>query len=127
MQNGNRLGTSIDGALTGRGGDILIVDDPLKPSDAPNDGRRSDVNNWFHDTLLTRIDDMTAGAIVVVMQRLHDDDLTGYLLRSSDNWVCLNLPAIADVDERIEIAPGKFHIRRQGEILHPERMPAIRA
>ena len=59
----------------------------------------------------------------MVMQRLHDDDLTGYLLRSSDNWVRLNLPAIAEVDEKIEIAPGKIHIRRQGEILHPERMP----
>ena len=44
-------------------------------------------------------------------------------MRSSDNWVHLKLPAIADIDERIEIAPGKYHIRRQGEILHPERMP----
>ena len=123
LQNGNRLRTSIDGALTGRGGDILIVDDPLKPGDAANDSRRSAVNRWFHDTLLSRLDDMTGGAIVVVMQRLHDDDLTGYLLRSSDNWVRLNLPAIAEVDEKIEIAPGKIHIRRQGEILHPERMP----
>ena len=84
LQNGNRLGTSIDGALTGRGGDILIVDDPLKPGDAANDSRRSAVNRWFHDTLLSRLDDMTGGAIIVVMQRLHDDDLTGYLLRSSD-------------------------------------------
>jgi predicted phage terminase large subunit-like protein len=123
LQNGYRLGTSIDGALTGRGGDILIVDDPLKPADAANDSRRSAVNRWFHDTLLSRLDDMTGGAIVVVMQRLHDDDLTGSLLRLSDNWFHLKLPAIADVDERIEIAPGKFHIQRQGEILHPERMP----
>ena len=66
---------------------------------------------------------MTNGAIIVVMQRLHDDDLTGSLLRSSDNWVHLKLPAIAEVDEEIEIASGKFHIRRRGEILHPERMP----
>lgn len=61
LQNGSRLGTSIDGALTGRGGDILIVDDPLKPTDAANDSRRSAVNRWFHDTLLSRLDDMTGG------------------------------------------------------------------
>jgi predicted phage terminase large subunit-like protein len=122
-QNGYRLGASIDGALTGRGGDILSVDDPLKFTDAANNSRRSAVNRWFHDTLLSRLDDMAGGAIVVVMQRLHDDDLTGYLLRLSDNWVHLKFPAIADIDERIEIARGKFHIRRQGELLHPERMP----
>jgi predicted phage terminase large subunit-like protein len=123
LQNGYRLGTSIDGALTGRGGDILIIDDPLKPADALNNSRRSAVNTWFYNTLLSRLDDMTNGAIIVVMQRLHDDDLTGSLLRSSDNWVPLKLPAIAEVDEKIEIASGKFHVRRRGEILHPERMP----
>jgi predicted phage terminase large subunit-like protein len=123
LQNGYRSGTSIDGALTGRGGDILIVDDPLKPADAANGGRRSAVNTWFYNTLLSRLDDMTNGAIIVVMQRLHDDDLTGSLLRSSDDWVLLVLPAIAEVDEKIEIASGKFHIRRRGDILHPERMP----
>jgi predicted phage terminase large subunit-like protein len=123
LQNGSRLGTSIDGALTGRGGDTLIVDDPLKPADAANDSRRSAVNAWFYNTLLSRLDDMTNGAIIVVIQRLHDDDLTGSLLRSSDNWVHLKLPAIAEVDEKIEIASGKFHFRPRGEILHPERMP----
>ena len=123
LRNGYRLGTSIDGALTGRGGEILIVDDPLKPADASNDSRRAAVNRWFYNTLLSRLDDMTNGAIIVVMQRLHDDDLTGCLLRSSDNWVHLTLPAIAEVDEKIQIAPHKFHIRRRGGILHPERMP----
>ena len=104
LRNGYRLGTSIDGALTGRGGEILIVDDPLKPADASNDSRRAAVNRWFYNTLLSRLDDMTTGAIIVVMQRLHDDDLTGCLLRSSDNWVHLTLPAIAEVDEKIQIA-----------------------
>jgi hypothetical protein len=121
LQNGYRLGTSIDGALTGRGGDILIVDDPLKPADAANDNRRSAVNAWFYNTLLSRLDDMTNGAVIVVMQRLHDDDLTGSLRRSSDNWVHLKLPAVAEVDEKIEIASGKFHIRRLGEILYRGR------
>ena len=82
-RNGFRLATSIDGTLTGRGGDVLIIDDPLKPTDALSDSRREYVNNWFSNTLMSRLDDPLNGAIVVAMQRLHMDDLTGMLLRSS--------------------------------------------
>jgi predicted phage terminase large subunit-like protein len=121
--NGYRLATSIDGSLTGRGGDIIIVDEPLKPSEALTESRRVWVNNWFNNTLLSRLDDMRTGAIIVVMQRLHDDDLTGALLRSPEKWVHLKLPAIAEVEEEIQIGHGKFHTRRVGDILHPERMP----
>ena len=106
-QNGFRLGTSIDGSLMGRGGDLIIVDDPLKPADALNEVRRSYVNNWFTNTLLTRLDDMTTGAIIVVMQRLHEEDLTGALLRSSNEWVLLSLPAIAEVDQPVQIGPTR--------------------
>jgi hypothetical protein len=88
-RNGFRLATSIDGSLTGRGGDVLIVDDPLKPAEALSDNRREAVNNWYKNTLVSRLDDVQAGAIIVVMQRLHDDDLTGSLLRSSEKWVQL--------------------------------------
>ena len=122
-QNGYRFATSIDGGLMGRGGDFLIIDDPLKPSDALNDARRSYVNSWFTNTLLTRMDDMTTGAIIVVMQRLHEDDLTGALLRSSKDWVLFSLPAIIEVDQPVQIGPDKFHHFRAGDLLHPERMP----
>jgi predicted phage terminase large subunit-like protein len=122
-QNGYRFATSIDGGLMGRGGDFLIIDDPLKPADAFNDARRSYVNSWFTNTLLTRLDDMTTGAIIVVMQRLHEDDLTGALLRSSKDWVLLSLPAIAEVDQSVQIGPDKFYLFRAGDLLHPERMP----
>ena len=122
-QNGYRFATSIDGTVMGRGGDFLIIDDPLKPADAFNDARRSYVNNWFTNTLLTRLDDMTTGAIIVVMQRLHVDDLTGALLRWSNDWVLLSLPAIAEVDQSVQIGPDKFHQFRAGDLLHPERMP----
>lgn len=121
-RNGYRLATSIDGPLTGRGGNILIVDEPLKPSEALT-SRREWVNNWFYNTLVSRLDDMTTGAIIVVMQRLHDDDLIGALLRSPEHWVHLKLPAIAEVEQRIPIGPGGYHLRRVGDILHPERMP----
>jgi hypothetical protein len=77
-RGGFRLATSIDGSLTGRGGHIMIIDDPLKPSDASSDPKREHVNAWFKNTLYSRLDDKQKGAIIIVMQRLHDDDLCGF-------------------------------------------------
>ena len=122
-RQGYRLATSVDGTLTGRGGDIVIIDDPLKPSDALSDSKRERVNDWFSNTLLSRLDDKQTGAIVIVMQRLHMDDLTGRLLRASNDWTLLSLPAIAEQDETIPIGPKEDHFRRVGELLHPEREP----
>jgi predicted phage terminase large subunit-like protein len=122
-RNGQRLATSIDGTLTGRGGNIIIIDDPLKPIDALSDSRRQRVNDWFTNTLLSRLDNKLAGAMVVVMQRLHMDDLTGMLLRGSDEWTLLSLPAIAEHEERIQIGPDTYHTRRVGDLLHAEREP----
>jgi hypothetical protein len=71
---GFRMATSVGGTLTGRGGDIIIIDDPLKPDDAMSEAKRTAVNEWFINTLLSRLDDKRTGAIVVVMQRVHMDD-----------------------------------------------------
>ncbi len=122
-RNGYRLTTSIDGTLTGRGGDIIIVDDPLKPIDVLSGSKRERVNQWYFNTLLSRLDDKRHGAIIIVMQRLHLEDLTGEVLRTGDEWVQLSLPAIAVQDEQIAIGDGKFHERRIGDVLHPQREP----
>ena len=122
-RNGYRLATSIDGTLTGRGGDIFIIDDPLKPIDALSDSKREAVNKWYRDTLATRPDDQQNGAIVIVTQRLHVDDLTGTLLRGSGEWTRLILPTIAEQEEKIQIGANKYHIRHVDEVLHPEREP----
>ena len=65
------------GTLTGRGGDLIIVDDPLKAQDAASETRRTHVNEWFRSTLLSRLDHKVEGAIVIVTQRLHAEDLVG--------------------------------------------------
>jgi predicted phage terminase large subunit-like protein len=122
-KNGFRLATSIDGTLTGRGGDIMIIDDPLKPSDALSDSRREYVNNWFSNTLLSRLNDKVNSKIVLAMQRLHMDDLTGMLSRTSDDWTLLNLAAIAEQEENIQIGEDEYHVRRVGDLLHAEREP----
>jgi predicted phage terminase large subunit-like protein len=79
--------------------------------------------DWYFNTLLSRLDDKQNGAIVLVMQRLHEDDLVGVQQRGSDEWTVLNLPAIAQQDEQIPIGNGQVHFRRAGDVLHPEREP----
>jgi predicted phage terminase large subunit-like protein len=123
-RHGFRLASSVDGAITGRGGDIVIIDDPLKPIDAISDSKREKVNDWFSNTVLSRLDDKKTGAIIIVMQRLHVDDLTGMLLRRSpDDWTVLKLPAIAEQEESIQFGENAFHVRRAGDLLHAEREP----
>jgi len=122
-QNGFRLAVSIDGALTGRGGDIIILDDPLKAMDARSDSKRERVNELFTNTIYNRLDDKKVGAIIVPMQRLHPSDLSGFVQRSSDEWKTLSFPAIAEREERIQIGPHQFHERHVGDVLHPEREP----
>jgi predicted phage terminase large subunit-like protein len=73
--------------------------------------------------LLSRLDDKRTGAIVVVMQRVHIDDLTGFLLGQSDEWEVLSLPAIADTDADIPLSASRFHHRKADEVLCPEREP----
>ena len=80
-------------------------------------------NQWFANTLLSRLDDKRTGAIVVVMQRIHMDDLTGFLLSQSDEWTVLSLPAIAQFEENIPLGNGCTHRREFGEALSPEREP----
>ena len=119
--NGFRLAISVDGALTGRGGDIIIIDDPIAALAALSQKSREHVRDWYFNTLLSRLDDKQNGAIVLVMQRLHEDDLAGVLLRGSDEWTVLSLPAIAEQDEQIPIGNGQIHFRHAGDVLHPER------
>ncbi|ANK82609.1 MAG: terminase [Rhizobiales bacterium NRL2] len=123
-RGGGRLATSVGGTLTGRGADIIIIDDPMKASDAQSESARRKVNNWFAETLSTRLNDKRKGAIILVMQRLHEEDLAGYVLEAG-NWRHLDLPAIAIEDEQIRIGPkpGDIHYRRKGDLLHPDREP----
>jgi hypothetical protein len=120
--HGYRLATSIGGTLTGRGGNFIIIDDPLKPDDALSELKRTAANNWFSTTLLSRLDDKRTGAIVVVMQRVHMDDLAGFLI-DTGGWEVLCLPAICEAQELIPLWGGKFHLRQPGDVLSPEREP----
>ena len=122
-RQGYRYGTSLGGALTGRGGNFVIVDDPIKPGDAMSDVKRESVKQWFDGTLYSRLDSKKDDVIIIVMQRVHVDDLVGHVLEKDAGWVHLDLPAIADADQAVPSGPGEVHHRRAGEILHPDREP----
>lgn len=117
---GFRFATSVGGTATGEGGDILIVDDPLNPSQAMSKTRREHANAWFDQTFSTRLNNKKAGRIVVVMQRLHPEDLSGHLL-AKGGWEQLKLPAIAETPHSIYLGDLLLKSREAGEPLHSER------
>lgn len=120
---GFRMATSVDGVLTGRGADLIIIDDPLKPDEASSDTHRQRANDWYDGTLYSRLNDKRTGRILLIMQRLHENDLSGHLL-GQGGWESLVLPAIAEQDEHhvLTTRMGKQRVgRKAGEALHPAR------
>jgi len=120
---GSRMATSVGGVLTGRGADMIILDDILKPEDALSETRRKAANDWYFGTLMSRLNSKENGVIIIVMQRLHQEDLVGEVMER-EKWEVVSLPAIALQDERYEY-DGPFgreiFLRKAGETLHPER------
>jgi predicted phage terminase large subunit-like protein len=120
---GKRYATSLEGTLTGLGGNLIIIDDPIKLTDAFSEVVRKRSIDWYKEALVTRGDDKKATRIVVVMQRVHMEDLVGYL-QENDEYDILNLPAIAPENVQIQTGPNSTHQRYLGEILHPDHEPA---
>jgi predicted phage terminase large subunit-like protein len=120
---GFRMATSAGGVLTGRGADVIIIDDILKPDDALSEVRRKAANEWYFNTLLSRLNSKENGVIIIVMQRLHQGDLVGEVM-DRERWDMLSLPAIAEQDENYPIEGplgNHLYVRKAGEALHPER------
>lgn len=121
-QGGFRLATSVNGSLTGEGGDLLIADDPQKPLNMANKKYREKTFDWFLNTFLSRLNSQKKGAVIIVMQRLHYDDIVGRLtnhakfeniLEKHNGWTVLNLTLIAEKMEPF---------RKKDEILNAESM-----
>lgn len=120
---GFRIATSVGGTATGEGGNFLIVDDPISADNARSTIMRKEANEWFDRTFSTRLNDKKKGCIIIIMQRLHEEDLTGHLLEKG-GWDHLCLPLVAEEDALI--SKGAVTIERKvGDILHPERMGPI--
>lgn len=118
---GYRLYMPIEAKMTGLGGDIVIMDDPIDAMRAQDDGERRRLNEQFDQNIIQRLNDKKTGAIILVMQRVHENDLTAHLLSKNEGWVHINMPAIAFQDETWQLPHGQVHVRKKFEALAPAR------
>ena len=117
-QGGHVYATSIGGAITGRGANFIIIDDPVKISDATNPAVHQRVAERFSGEIMSRLNNLAKGRILIVGHRLHPGDLTGQL-DDDPAWKRLVLPFVAD--ERTAVRYGSVKWRRKaGELLRPE-------
>jgi len=119
-KGGYRYSASVGGTLTGRGGNLVIIDDPIKADGGMSAAERLRVIDWYRRTVYSRLDNKKDDVIIVVMQRIHVEDLAGHL-ESQGGWTVLKLPAIAPEAASIPISQGEVHEREKGELLHPDR------
>lgn len=93
-EGGYRMAVSVGSSATGEGGDILILDDPHNIDEKESDAKREAALDWFDNTWSTRLNDQQTGAMIVVGQRIHQQDVSGHILDGNDGeWVHLKLPA----------------------------------
>jgi predicted phage terminase large subunit-like protein len=118
-KRGSRLATSVGGTLTGRGGGVLIIDDPIKANDADSEVARRGAIEWYRGTALSRLDNPATSLVCIAMQRLHVDDLAGFLIEQG--WPKLVLPAIATEAVDYVTGPDEVYHRPVGELLQPDR------
>lgn len=121
---GERHAVSVGSSVIGEGGNVLIVDDPHDPDGVESEVQRQTAIDWFDNKFSTRTNDPEKAVMVVIMQRLHQLDLTGHLMELG-GWHQVVLPAVAE--KRTIIDFGRFKnrpiIREEGSILHPARLP----
>jgi predicted phage terminase large subunit-like protein len=121
-QGGKVIASSFSAGFTGMGADLIIVDDPLRAQSAFSERQRSRCNSTFDEGLRSRLDDPAHGAIVVVMQRLHEEDLVGHL-RAQGDWRELRLPLVAEAREEVPLGRGRHERRVPGTTIDPIRVP----
>lgn len=119
---GGYRAVSTRGAVTGFGANIIIIDDLHKADEALTPNGREEAHKFYSNTLGSRFDDPASARMLVVQQRLHEDDIVGWLLEKG-GWEHLNLPAMAEKDEIIPLTRGRSWYRRKGDLLDPARFP----
>lgn len=120
-RTGYRIATSVGGVGTGEGGDFIVVDDPHKVNEAESDLVRKGTVDWWMETMSTRGNDPASVVKVIVMQRVHEGDLTGEVLARGLGYDHLCLPMQYEPTERITSIGFQDPRRRDGELLWPQR------
>jgi predicted phage terminase large subunit-like protein len=116
-QGGGVYAASAGGALTGRGGDVIIFDDPLSIDDANNLDQIERVNRRFDSVVMSRLNNPKTGKVVIIAHRLHQDDLSGHVLKQR-GWRHVCLPMIAPRKKSLELGGATWH-RKKGSLLKP--------
>jgi predicted phage terminase large subunit-like protein len=123
-QGGYRYSTSVGGAVTGKGADLIIVDDPLKAKDAIySQPARDEAYHWITGTLASRFDKPADGRMIVLAQRLHTDDLIARL-RDDGGWTMVSIPAEAQQAMELDLGDDEIWKLAPGDLLFPERFEA---
>ena len=131
-QNGHRISTSVGGALTGEGGDIIVIDDPHNVKEAESELVRQGVLDWWDTAVQSRLNDPKTGAFVIIMQRVHQNDLTGHIMKNAlpeDGWTHLCVPAEFELNHPHVYLPAalprvtleKDPRSEEGSLLWPKR------
>jgi|GEM_PF-1311720 len=119
---GSRRHATYAGKITGLGADIIILDDPVSATDSLNASTREEANKIFDHNILQRLNNKNDGAIILITQRLHEDDLTAHILKNNKDWHYVNMSAIALHDEVWDLPHNQTHKRLRGEVIHPDRL-----
>ena len=130
-KRGQRIATSVGGTGTGRGGDVLIIDDPHNVREAPSATARKSVLTWWTQVMSSRLNDPQTGCKVIIMQRCHEDDLAHHIIKSDESFEYLNLPTEFELKRKSVTVIGWEDPRiKENELMHPARfgdMEVVRA
>ena len=132
LSGGHRLSTSERGVITGEGADIIIFDDPHNVRDigGRRDAARENTLRFWDEAMPSRLNDQNHGVFIVIMQRVHEHDLSGHIMATELGWTHLCLPAVYEAKHPFPIKTnvvrkGTREIwkdpRREGEPLWPEK------
>ncbi len=141
-KTGWKMATSVSGVGTGARADFLLIDDPNSVKEAESDVVRDETNRWFLEVMPSRLSDATTGAIIVIQQRTHDEDVTGIILKKELDYEHLMVPmeyepsrhcitsigwqdprGTVDGDPYSEALPDGERYAQQGVLAFPERFP----
>lgn len=125
-EGGQRRATSTGGSITGSGGDVITVDDPTNPKKGASEVERDIANDHFDKTLSTRLNHPEIGLFIIVMQRLHEDDLTGHLLKlaKDEGKPYLHICIPAELSKHVK--PETFATKYKDGLFFPSRFnPAV--
>lgn len=134
-KGGMRLIAGVGGSITGEGGDVIWTDDPLNPKQADSQVVRETVNEWWDKTFFSRLNNARVGIRLVIMQRLHENDLTGHILKKQNSdYKVLHICLPAELPKNIlpdkygnktgEVSPVELRDRYVDGLLFPEKLSA---